>query len=29
MLAMDTNTGNGKSNVTVTVEFDVPDSLGA
>ncbi len=29
MLAMDTNTGNGKSNVTVTVEFDVPTSLGA
>lgn len=29
MLAMDTNTGDGKCNVTVTVEFDVPDSLGA
>lgn len=29
MLAMDTNTGNGKCNVTVTVEFDVPDNLGA
>jgi len=29
MLGMDTNTGNGKCNVTVTVEFDVPDSLGA
>ena len=29
MLAMDTNTGNGKCNVKVTVEFDVPDNLGA
>ena len=29
MLGMDTNTGNGKCNVTVTVEFDVPDNLGA
>lgn len=29
MLAMDTNTGDGKCNVTVTVEFDVPDNLGA
>ena len=29
MLGMDTNTGDGKCNVTVTVEFNVPDSLGA
>ena len=29
MLAIDNSTGNGNATVVVTVEFDVPDSLGA
>ena len=29
MLQMDTTTGFGEVNVTVTVEFNVPDNLGA